>query len=432
MDNLNFPQPERDDINDPLPSELTTHIPGGLNTSSKNPFRRWSRGNRIFVALAALVLLAGAGFFTAHVKAVNAIAHAQLQAETYEEYDNALSTLDGGLSWWTPPYLHDEFEDDRDDYERWRNDADLEQQAQDAFDAGNYNFAIETIERLSDDYPGTGRIVALSQEINKQVAKAEAEARSSTIPKQANAQQPAAPQQSQQQTTQTETITQVANRIEQSLAKFNVDVTLNPTEASCAYAGWSKLTQSDLASLKAFESDLVQEFNAMPKDLVTNTGLKTIGLVKGLTNQSLNVASVPANCTETMLYDVVLMTGAGDQYSRLVVTHEFWHYADFAIEGWYRYPDAEWSACNPSGFTYGPGGESAYDEDDFTNTFHPQTSFITNYARYGIEEDRAELFSWLIYNPMAVKNLYSSDSKIKCKVERLEEIAQNLSPSIDF
>jgi hypothetical protein len=125
------------------------------------------------------------------------------------------------------------------------------------------------------------------------------------------------------------------------------------------------------------------------------------------------------------------MTNAGSSYALQVVSHEYWHYLDYIMEGSYDYDDSKWRACNTSGFTYGAGGVTAYDPDSgYKPAFHPKSGFITAYSTYGIEEDRAEMFGWLISKPSSVKNL--KDSRINCKIKRLTTLVRQLSPSMSF
>jgi hypothetical protein len=233
-------------------------------------------------------------------------------------------------------------------------------------------------------------------------------------------------------TTSQPTVTSVVKSIEKALSSYSLDIQHNTKVDSCTYATWNSLNSGDLATLQEFEDDFVGEISDFPADLITNSGVTKIGLVKNLKVSGQARAAAPAPCINAMLYDVKAMVGAGDAYSRQVISHEFWHYADYAIMGDYYYNDAQWVACNPAGFTYGTGGEAAYEEADFYNSFHPQKSFITNYARYGQEEDRAEIFSWIMYNPSKIAALKKSDSGIKCKVERLEELAHSLSPGVNW
>lgn len=228
----------------------------------------------------------------------------------------------------------------------------------------------------------------------------------------------------------TPTLSSVTAALNQRLAGYGVIVTLAPANNAGTYSTWASLTEADAPVLQEFGVYLGDEFSKYPKDLVTNSGLRSIGIVKDLTVDGTRRSAVPVPTLSSMVYDSNSLVARGGADAREVVSHEYWHYLDYKMTGSWRYPDDQWSACNPSGFHYGSGGEGAYTESGFYNSFHPTAGFITNYARYGIEEDRAEMFGWLIYKPSAVKNL--GDSGINCKINRLTQLARQLSPAISF
>ncbi len=227
------------------------------------------------------------------------------------------------------------------------------------------------------------------------------------------------------------TLESVTAGINQKLQPYGVVASLQPPQNPSTYSSWSVLASSDLAGLQQFAAYLTEEFAKYPKDLVKNSGVQTIGLVKSLRVSSQARTAAPAPSISAMLYDSIALANAGSAYAREVVSHEYWHYLEYKTHGSYNYSDGNWSACNPSGFSYGSGGASAYN-GSFTNTFHPQSGFITQYATYAIEEDRAELFGWLIYSPSSVKNLYPGDSRLQCKANRLTELVHQLSPAMAF
>jgi hypothetical protein len=227
------------------------------------------------------------------------------------------------------------------------------------------------------------------------------------------------------------TLDQVIASINQSLQPYGVTATLSPPNNSYTYSTWSTLTQSNASTLQTFSSYLTSQFSRYPVDLVTNSGLKTIGLVKNLQVSGGARAAAPAPSITGMLYDVPVMTNAGSAYAEEVVSHEYWHYLDYRMQGSYSYDDPQWDSCNPGGFTYGSGGASAYGTDSgYVPAFHPTADFISAYSEYAIEEDRAEMFGWLIYNPSADKGL--NDTGINCKINRLTAIIHQLSPAMSF
>ena len=225
------------------------------------------------------------------------------------------------------------------------------------------------------------------------------------------------------------TLSSAVASINQQLQRFGVVATLNPGNDLVYQISWSSLTENDAISLQVFSAQLIQEFGKYPTDFVKNSNLKTIGLVKNLRVATIVPAAAPVPTINNMLYDIPSMVQSGESYSREVIHHEYWHYIDYKISGSFYSADPSWSACNPAGFQYGNGGQSAY-LGGYTAQFHPRAGIITQYSTYGIEEDRAEMFGWLMYSPSSVKNL--NDSGINCKINRLTTLARSLSPSMNF
>lgn len=225
------------------------------------------------------------------------------------------------------------------------------------------------------------------------------------------------------------TLTSVLTSINQQLQRFGVVATLNPGNDVVYQMSWSSLTENDAISLQVFSAQLIQEFGKYPTDFVKNSNLKTIGLVRNLRVATIVPAAAPVPTINNMLYDIPSMVQSGESYSREVIHHEYWHYIDYKISGSFYSADPSWSACNPAGFQYGNGGQSAY-LGGYTAQFHPRAGIITQYSTYGIEEDRAEMFGWLMYSPSSVKDL--NDSGINCKINRLTTLARSLSPSMTF
>jgi hypothetical protein len=223
----------------------------------------------------------------------------------------------------------------------------------------------------------------------------------------------------------------IVSSINQQLGRYGVTATLTPANNAGTYSTWSTLTSADAGNLQQFSTYLTQEFNKYPTDLVVNSGLTTVALVKNLHVSGAARAAAPAPSITAMLYDVNVMTGAGSAYAREVVSHEYWHYLDYKTHGSYVYDDSAWDACNPSGFTYGSGGASAYGANSgYVAAFHPKADFITAYSMYASEEDRAEMFGWLIYSPSSVKGL--NDAGVNCKISQLTALVHRLSPSMSF
>jgi hypothetical protein len=88
--------------------------------------------------------------------------------------------------------------------------------------------------------------------------------------------------------------------------------------------------------------------------------------------------------------------------------------------------DHAWLALNPDGFRYGRGGRSmrAPSAGAFTRDV---PGFVTRYATSALEEDKAELFAFMLTEPAAVASLAESDAVLARKVARMKQLVVELS-----
>ncbi len=78
--------------------------------------------------------------------------------------------------------------------------------------------------------------------------------------------------------------------------------------------------------------------------------------------------------------------------------HEFYHLIEYNLIEYnsfkdFYYKDPDWNSLNSKDFTYGKGGASAYSDSTFANEKHPFDGFVTEYSTYGLEEDKAEIYT---------------------------------------
>ncbi len=406
--------------------------------AKKKPRFRLNVANRtakITIAVVLLINISLAGTLTyQNYRANRALAQAS-KSVSDGKYSLALEQLQDSGGLYIFSSLNDRIDTLRNQSERWAKDTESLEQATALAEAGELNKAIELLNSISEDFPNADlasqQLAALRKQLEPKkkdnLPKLDTENQAQAQPRQPDTSnnQPA-PQQPQPTTPSLEQLVASAN---QRLARYGVTVTLDPPADTYGYVKWAKLTPADAEKLRIFSDILVQEFSKYPVDFVKNSKLKYIGAVKNVNvvGQIRSASATPYD--NTMLYDAVTLGNTWD-YSYHVVSHEYWHFIDFKLKNSYDYADAAWSKCNPSGFKYGDGGITTYDDPNFSNKFHPSSGFITTYATYGIEEDRADMFGWMIYQPAKVRAL--NDSGINCKINRLTQIVRTLSPSMSL
>ena len=181
---------------------------------------------------------------------------------------------------------------------------------------------------------------------------------------------------------------------------------------------WTVITPAD-TDLQKFLPMLTSEWSKYPSGFAAKVKLNHIYLVKDLAVSGQARAAMPdPRTTDALYYDVDsgYVTSQDGNYMRRVIHHEFDHYFEYTLYGSFYRTDAVWGACNPTTFSYGNGGASAYSDPEFANTVHPDSGFVTGYAESGPEEDRAELFAWRMTNPAEVNTWAKTDADLQCKI----------------
>lgn len=165
---------------------------------------------------------------------------------------------------------------------------------------------------------------------------------------------------------------------------------------------------------------VLDELLLLPSGFVASIGLHRIVLCEGLREDGRLIPSLP-NYAHTLLLDV----DAAPDFLRRLLHHEIFHFADFADDGIVK-RDVSWSALNPPGFGYGFGGRSmrapGVSEPD------PRLlGFVTPYAQAAVEEDKAEVFAFMMTTPAALRRRAERDAVLAAKMERVRTIVAALS-----
>ena len=82
---------------------------------------------------------------------------------------------------------------------------------------------------------------------------------------------------------------------------------------------------------------------------------------------------------------------------RSVIHHELFHYFEYLTYGCFQQNDYEWNLFNPKDFVYG-NNTANY------NNYHSDY-FVTQFSKNSIEEDRAEMFAWMVTKGDILQNL---------------------------
>lgn len=152
---------------------------------------------------------------------------------------------------------------------------------------------------------------------------------------------------------------------------------------------------ADLARLRRLLAVVLPALERYQPGFFQRAGLQEVGLVKDLVVGDTQMRlAMPAPDRSAVVYadNANPLCAAGME---LRVHHELYHLVEERLFGDFYYRDPAWLALNPEGLDYGQGGATAYG-GVFHNLGHPAPGLVSRYAQYGPEEDKAEVFGWLM------------------------------------
>jgi hypothetical protein len=236
---------------------------------------------------------------------------------------------------------------------------------------------------------------------------------------------------------QATTLLQAQTALQTFLDQYGVQlqmITVNPSDYVQTWDTFSLLTEADLPSVKQYGAWFIDEWSKYPIDWVANSALNSIVFVTDIfvsVNNSYWVA-MPDPIGSAVYYDPTCVEYGGS-YCRETIHHEYNHVLSYNYFGDWAPHDSAWEALNPPGFSYGEGGASCYLPGNTCLTGeHPIPGFASGYSASAIEEDRAEIYAYLMTSQQ-YRNLLlwiETDSYLATKVENYKEFISSHSPEM--
>lgn len=187
-------------------------------------------------------------------------------------------------------------------------------------------------------------------------------------------------------------------------------------------------TNPDQRALNTYLPYFFSEFALYPPAVVERAGLKAVILCEHLKFAGQLRSAVPDYLHETLYLDVSRGIETPD-YMRTSLHHEFFHIIDWKDDG-LVYQDKTWTALNASGFSYGTGGKNAQNDSEVGVVKDSLRGFLTRYSMTGVEEDKSELFAYMITDYRMVEQRAKADPVLKAKVEYMKALCKNFSPEL--
>lgn len=162
------------------------------------------------------------------------------------------------------------------------------------------------------------------------------------------------------------------------------------------------------------------EWCLYPKSFIKQSKLKHVIFVNNIQFTTPFFTQYRAGCPETNETESLVLSTQERNflYIRIVLHHEFFHYIDWIDD--FSYEDEEWEKLNTPGFKYGKGGEY---EREWIKLDPDVKGFINHYSTSALEEDRAEIYQYLIGCPDEALN--NKDEIVQQKAKRIKNFIMN-------
>ncbi|MCQ2819741.1 MAG: hypothetical protein MJ252_20950 [archaeon] len=201
-------------------------------------------------------------------------------------------------------------------------------------------------------------------------------------------------------------------KLKYNIPKNNLKIRLLTYKIEC--------TPATIIDLDNYMPIFFLEWAIYPKSFIKRTKLKALTFVHQIKCNSDGNIQTRAGCPETTKTESLILSTEERNfvYIRIVLHHELFHYIDWVDD--YSYEDIIWETFNVPGFKYGKGGEYEREWIQLDKKFK---GFINHYSTSALEEDRAEIYQYLIGCPDEALN--HKDEIIKKKSYRIKEVLCN-------
>ena len=209
---------------------------------------------------------------------------------------------------------------------------------------------------------------------------------------------------------------EVQNAIEQFL--YDYDLKLNYTTKITFVQHkdwWYKLEPITENDINFYLPLLVLELSLYPKNFFKKINLKNITLSNNIVFHSGNYENYRAGLPdyeENTLSLVFSCKERNIKYIRNVIHHELFHYFYFMYVGPFEDKDDLWEMFNPKGFEYSMKSELWSQKEILSGDYQDYDSFVSYFSKTKLEEDKAEVFSYMVTSGNDVKDLLKREGVI--------------------
>ena len=183
---------------------------------------------------------------------------------------------------------------------------------------------------------------------------------------------------------------EILTGIETIFSNLNLKLELIKTEKIITHKNYFyKLTAIKDENINFYLPLISLEFSLYPKNFIKKIHLKKIVLCDEILINDKDYRSGIADRDYEIQAMIYSTKEKNLKYIRNVIHHELFHYYYLSDKGCFETNDFYWEVFNPKNFQYN-------NNDLIQNEFLNVNSFVSEFSKKSLEEDKAEIFSFLI------------------------------------
>ena len=161
---------------------------------------------------------------------------------------------------------------------------------------------------------------------------------------------------------------------------------------------------------------LLMELSIYPKSFIKKSKIKKIIILNNIQLTKINLSQDRSGFPEYNDTKSLILSSKERNfaYIRIVFHHEIFHFIDWIDD--YSFKDDKFEKLNIKNFSYGNGGEN---EREWIKLDKSLKGFINHYSTSALEEDKAEIYQYLIGCPDEALN--NKDEIVMKKCRRIQE-----------
>ena len=178
---------------------------------------------------------------------------------------------------------------------------------------------------------------------------------------------------------------------------------------------WYKLEPVTENDINFYLPLLILELSLYPKNFFKKIKLKSLTLSNNIVFHCDNYESYRAGMPDYEEDTLSLIFSCKERsikYIRNVIHHELFHYFYYNFVGPYEDKDDLWKIFNPKGFEYSMQSQVWSQKEILTGDYQDYDSFVSYFSKTKLEEDKAEIFSYMVTSGNDIKDLLRREGVI--------------------